>query len=61
LITFFQAYLYGSTTTTYFLGAAAAVPYYNSLLDVTIGGGGHFNSPYNVTIDYLTTSSVRST
>lgn len=40
---------------------AAAAGYYNSLFEVTIGGGGHFNSPLRVTIDYLTTSSFKST
>lgn len=59
LTAFNQASLYGSATTTSFLWTAAG--YYNSDLDVTIGGGGHFNSPLSVTILYLTTSSSKST
>ena len=51
--------MYGSTTSTFFysyLGYCLA----NSDADVTIGGGGYFNSPLRVTIDYLTTSSFKS-
>lgn len=63
MITFFQAYLYGSTLISCFLCEAAfdVSGYYSSLLDVIIGGGGHLSSPFNVTNDYLTTSSFKST
>jgi hypothetical protein len=33
----------------------------SSDFEVTIGGGGHFNSPLKAIIDYLTTSSSIST
>jgi len=51
-------YTYQLLQQSFYLGGAVFV--FPSEAEVIIGGGGHFNSPPNVTNDYLITSSFKS-